>query len=233
MSPDTKKNLLIVEPHSDDGIISAGGFMEKYRHLYNYHFVLVVASDLPLHHNQFLTREQRLDEFQSYVDHFDGTWHKTETSEGQLPLDFDAQLDIYPRRNLVGLIEKAIEASRPDVLMCSGPSFHHDHTATYEAVIAATRPTAMYCPKEIFILENPTYVHATSEMTRFVPDTYVSLSEEEMERKLECFRKCFPSQIRDETNYLSAEGIKAWARYRGIEARCEYAEALQTYMRVV
>ena len=229
----TKKRLMIIEPHSDDGIISAGGFLEKFRDYYEYHFVLVVASDMPLHHNKSLTRERRLAEFEAYVKHFDGTWRRGSDKTPELPLDLDSQLDTYPRRQLVALIEKVIDTTRPDVLMCSGPSFHHDHTAVYEAVIAATRPTARFCPREIYILENPTYVHATSPMTRFQPDTYVSLSNEDLSRKLECFRICFPSQIREDKNYLSADGIRSWARYRGIEARCEYAEAFQTFLRIM
>lgn len=230
MSP--QKRLMIIEPHSDDGVISAGGFLEKFRDVYEYHFVLIVASDLPLHHNQFLTRDQRMAEYDTYVKHFGGIWHRGTDKSSELPLDRDAQLDIYPRRQLVSLIEKAIDAASPDVLLCSGPSFHHDHTAVYDAMIAATRPTARFFPKEIYILENPTYVHAVNPMNRFQPDTYVSLSEEELARKLECFRTCFPSQIRENTNYLSADGIRSWARYRGMEARCEYAEAFQTYLRI-
>ncbi len=228
-----KKRLLIIEPHSDDGIISAGGFLEKYRDHYDYHFVLVVASDLPLHHNQYLTRDQRLAEFEAYVRHFSGSWVPGSDKDIELPLDLDARLDVLPRRQLVALLEDAIEKVKPDVLLCSGPSFHHDHTAVYEAMIAATRPTARFCPNNIFILENPTYVHAVNPMSRFQPDTYVSLSEEDLADKLECFRTCFPSQMRVGKNYLSEEGIRSWARYRGIEARCEYAEAFQTYLRVI
>ena len=228
-----KKRLLVIDPHSDDGIISVGGFLEKYREIYDYHFVLVVASDLPLHHNEFLTREQRLSEFDAYVKHFGGTWHRGSDKTSELPLDLDSQLDIYPRRNLVALIERVIGEVKPDVLMCSGPSFHHDHTAVYESVIAATRPTARFCPNEIYILENPTYVHSINPMSPFKPDTYVNLSEDELSRKLECFRLCFPSQIREDENCLSTEGIRSWARYRGIEARCEYSEAFQTYLRVI
>jgi LmbE family N-acetylglucosaminyl deacetylase len=68
----------------------------------------------------------------------------------------DSRLDLYPRKDLVRLIEEVIADVRPNVLMFSGPSFHHDHTAVYEAVIAATRPTARYFPDEMYILENPT-----------------------------------------------------------------------------
>ena len=228
-----KKRLLMIEPHSDDGVISASGFLNKFNENYEYHFVLVVASDLSLHHNKFLTRNQRLAEYEEYVKHFSGIWHRGLDKSSELPLDLDSQLDIFPRRNLVALLEGVISDTCPDVLMCTGPSFHHDHTAVYEAMVAATRPTARFFPQEIYILENPTYVHSINPMNPFHPDTYVSLSEEELEKKLKCFETCFPSQIRENTNYLSLEGIRSWARYRGIEARCQFAEAFQTFIRVV
>ena len=207
--------------------------MQKYRNHYEYHFVLIAASDIPLHHNLKMTRKDRLAEYESYVKFFNGHWYHGADKETELPLDMDSKLDLYPRGLLVRHIELAIEEIQPDILLFAGPSFHHDHTAVYESVIAATRPTARFCPLEMYILENPTYVHATNPMTQFHPDTYVILTREQIEAKLECFRSCFPSQIRGEKNYLSSEGIKSWARYRGMEARCEYAEAFQTYLRKI
>jgi hypothetical protein len=100
-------------------------------------------------------------------------------------------------------------------------------------MVAATRPTARFFPREIYIMENPTYVHSLGPQTDFKPDLYVSLTEAQMQQKLDCFRTCFPSQIRKSENYLSDNGIRSWARYRGIEARCQYAEALNTFIRVI
>ena len=85
----------------------------------------------------------------------------------------------------------------------------------------------------MYVMENPTYVHSIGPSTDFAPDLYVSMSEEQLTRKLELFASFFPSQVRDEPNYLSLEGIRAWSRYRGIEARCMYAEAFRTYQRVI
>ena len=196
---------MLIEPHSDDGIISAGGFMQKYRNHYEYHFVLIAASDIPLHHNLKMTRKERLDDYESYRNFFNGHWYHGTDNDTELPLDMDSQRDLYPRRHLVRLVETAIEEIKPDIILFAGPSFHHDHTAVYESVIAATRPTARFCPLEMYILENPTYVHATNPMTQFHPDTYVILTREQIEAKLECFRSCFPSQIRCEKKKLSLQ----------------------------
>jgi LmbE family N-acetylglucosaminyl deacetylase len=224
-----QENLLVIEAHSDDSAISASGLLDKHRQRYQYHFLLLTLSDVVMHHAGFVARQQREAEYAAYVKHFEGTWHR----DPELPLDADGTLDRIPKRTLVSLIENIIADVKPAVLLCQGPSFHHDHTLVYEAAIAATRPTARFFPREIYVMENPTYVHSPGPQTDFKPDTYVSLTEAEMTRKLECFRTFFPSQIRHHENYLSEEGIRSWARYRGIEARCQYAEALRTFIRVI
>lgn len=224
-----KQNLLIVEAHSDDSAISVAGFLEKNKNLYQYHFLLAAVSSVEMHHAGYISREQRQNEYDRYVQHFDGVWHR----ECGLPFDADGALDTIGKKALVTAIETVIAKVRPAILICQGPSFHQDHTMVYEATIAATRPTARYFPREIYITENPTYVHSLGPHTDMKPDLYVSLNETDLEKKLECFKTCFPSQVRDDPNYLSEEGIRSWARYRGIEARCKYAEALMTYIRII
>lgn len=225
-----KKKILIIEAHSDDSCISIGGFLERFKQEYEYHFFLTAVSSVKLHHTGLVSREDRIKEYENFINAFNGIWHQ---GEG-IPFDFDSTLDTVARRDIVTAIEQAISTVQPHILICQGPSFHHDHTIVYEATIAATRPTARFCPQEIYVMENPTYVHSIGPSTDFKPDFYCQLTEDEIEQKLERFKKCFPSQIRNgKKNYLSVEGIRSLARYRGIEAGCEYAEALRTYIRII
>ena len=224
----TKKKLLIIEPHSDDSIIAAGGFLEKYGDNYEIYFSLVCASDLDLYHG-FVSRDDRIKEYQSYVSHFGGTFVKTEFNEYILPLDLESKLDLMPRAILVKLIELTIMNIKPDLIMCMGPSFHHDHTLVYESIIAATRPTFLWTPPNVYIMENPTYVHDAYSDRKFNPNLFIELNEEQIDKKNKLFERLFPSQIRTEGNYLSSKGIKKWAQYRGIEARCDFAEAFSIY----
>ena len=224
-----KENLLVVEAHSDDSAISIGGFLNKYRSHYNYHFLLTALSNVRMHHAGEISKAERAKEYENYVAYMDGEW----CCNDRLPVDADGALDTVPRKQIVSLIEDVIEDVRPSVLICQGPSFHHDHTLVYESTVAATRPTARFFPREFYIMENPTYVHSVGPHTDFKPNFYVSLDEEELGAKLKCFRECFPSQIRNNSNYLSEEGIRSWARYRGIEARSLFAEAMQTFKRVI
>lgn len=229
----TKKKCMIIESHSDDSAISISGFLDKYRDVYDYTFLLLTASTLNMNHCGKVSIETRLEEYNNYVKYFDGKWYRESPCDEELPLDFESHLYDFPRNFLVKILETAIRDERPDVLICQGPSFHHDHTLTYEAVIAATRPSLEFCPKEIYITENPTYYHSLGPSTDFKPDTYIELSENQIEKKVDMIEKVFKSQITPSHNCLSRDGIKTWARYRGIESNCIYAEALRTYSRVI
>lgn len=225
-----KKKLLIVEAHSDDSCISVGGFLERFKQEYEYHFFLTAVSSINLHHIGLVSKTDRIKEYEKFIGAFNGIWHH---SDG-IPFDFDSRLDKVPKCEIVVAIENVIGNVKPDVLICQGPSFHHDHTIVYEATIAATRPTALFYPPEIYVMENPTYVHSIGPSTDFKPNFYCKLSAEEVQQKLDRFEEFFPSQIREgHKNYLSLEGIRSLAKYRGIEAGCEYAEALRTYIRIV
>lgn len=219
-----KKKLLVIEPHSDDGMIAAGGLCRHLSVDYEISFCLVTASALNLSMG-FVTREQRMAEFEEYVTLYDGSWVRPDIDGDSLPLDYESRLDRIPKARLVSFIEKSILAVKPDVLITTGPSFHHDHTAVYESVIAATRPTARFMPKLILISENPTYVHEGNVHLTSRPNFYFPLTEDIMSWKIDKFEDIFKSQIRPHENYLSSNGIKRWASYRGLEARCDYAEA--------
>ncbi|MBA3815542.1 MAG: PIG-L family deacetylase [Parachlamydiaceae bacterium] len=225
-----KKKVLIVEAHSDDSCISLGGFLERFKEDYEYHFFLTAVSSVKLHHAGLVSKEDRIKEYENFISAFNGIWHRNE----HVPFNFDSILDRLARRQIVSAIEHVIDEVKPNILICQGPSFHHDHTIVYEATIAATRPTACFIPQEIYVMENPTYVHSIGPSTDFKPDFYCQLTPDQIEQKLERFKICFPSQIRNgKKNYLSIDGIRSLARYRGIEAGCEYAEALRTYIRII
>ena len=217
------KRTLVVEPHSDDSCIGIGGYLLKNQRTSEYGFLLLSASEIDFVHCGKVSRHSRMEEYAEYVSRF---------SHSQLidpnPFDADGRLDTVPRIDLVSKIDKALESFRPDLVITQGPSFHHDHVATYEAVIAATRPTRRHSFSEILVMENPTYVHSPYADAAGIPNVYIELDEDLVDAKNSLFVECFPSQVRDDANCLSPAGIKSWARYRGIEARCEFAEALHS-----
>ena len=217
----TDKKILVIEPHSDDSAIAAGGYLRRLSEANEINFVLISASDKHLHHAGLVSRNTRLEEYASYIARLRGHWVQSPT----LPLDADSKLDLVGKSVLVASIEEQIESVRPDILFVQGPSFHHDHSLTYEATIAALRPTARYFPNKVVVMENSTYGNSSLTGETFRPNFYVPLSESEIDQKLQMFVECFPSQNRPRENSLSPSGLKAWSRYRGLEIQREFAEA--------
>lgn len=222
--------ILVIEAHSDDSAIGAYGYLRK-RKLKgdNIYFIAAAMSGVNMIHCGFVPREVRQEEYRNYIRRLGG-----EYVESFVPFDADSRMDTIPRATIVSAFENVIQETTPDILVLQGPSFHHDHRIVYEAAIAALRPTNLIQPDEILLMENPTYVHSAGPETDFKPNTYCPMTNEEMDEKIDCFRTCFPSQLRSRKNSLSAEGIKAWARYRAIECMTEtYAEAFVTFRRKI
>ena len=229
-----KKKLLIIEPHSDDAMFAAGGYFLRLKQSneYDFYFALINASDIELNHAK-VTRQQRIDEYQAYVDYFGGTFLRPTLSDYQLPIDFDSKLDTFPIATLIKFIEVLINQVQPDVLMTMAPSFHQDHRILYESVIAATRPTFHYSPSEILLMENPTYIHHLYP-NMYSINSYVRLDEDIIDLKIELLQQFFPSQINEtRRGFLSLNSIKKWAQFRGFEAKSEYAEAFALYNRII
>ena len=224
-----KNKILVIEPHSDDGIIGAGGYLLKHKKDSEMFFLLIACSNMNLNHMYDTQRDIRINEFKNYVNYFNGEIIE-EIAGFKLPLEHEAHLDMFPRHDLVKIIETSINSIKPDKVLVSGISFHHDHRAVYEATIAAMRPTSLFFPDQILIYENPTYVHSTDPFSNFKGNHYEILSEDQVDLKIKIFKDLFPSQIRESKNYLSPESIKSWAKYRGMEARTDYAEAFQIYI---
>ena len=222
------KKILVVEAHSDDSAIGAYGFLRK-RSLQGdkLYFLAASMSSMNLNHIGFVSRKTRMMEYADYVKKIGG-----QLVEGFIPFDMESRMDTMPKADIVKAFENVNKRVKPDIIVCQAPSFHHDHTLVYESMIAALRPTTRIQPDEILLMENPTYVHSLGPTTDFIPNTYCQLTEGEMEEKINIFCSCFPSQIRSRQNCLSPEGIRAWAKYRGLESMLEpYAEAFVTFRR--
>ena len=227
-----KKKILVIEPHSDDGIIGAGGYFLKFKKDFDFYFCLITASTLNLNHGK-VTKDTRIQEYEKYVDFFSGKFMRSyKENKEYLPLDEESKLDLFGKARLINIIENVISEVNPDVLMVTGPSFHQDHQLVYESTIAATRPTRALSVKETLIMENPTYVHSPYQ-NFFKPNLYVELDENLIDQKCKVFEDLFPSQYRKTGNYLSKDGIKNHAAYRGIEARAKYAEAFYQFTKKI
>ena len=149
------QKILIIEPHSDDSAIAALGYLKEKSRDNDLYFCLATASSLQLRHKE-VSRTERINEYKSYVKSLGGCYLTPSNSlkTHKFPLDYESNLDTVPTSVLVNIVEEAILEVRPDEILAMGPSFHHDHTILYKAVIAATRPTFNHALKKLLIMEN-------------------------------------------------------------------------------
>jgi LmbE family N-acetylglucosaminyl deacetylase len=225
----SKKKILILEPHSDDSCYSSGGFLKKYENDYEYYFRMMISSDIKLlHANRVVTSKERLEEYKNYAESF----KNGHVIEGRL-FDCESRADTIPLREFVGEVERTLAEIKPDILIIQGDSYHQDHHVLYKACLAAMRPCGLFMPDTVLIGENATYMHKDPTNIELQPNTYCSLTKELVDHKVHLINDYFPSQVRPNTNYLSTQGIIDWAKYRGIESRCDYAEGFYELRRMI
>jgi len=133
------------------------------------------------------------------------------------------QFDKLPILSIVKEIEEEIRNFNPDILFThSSSEVNIDHGITFEAVEIACRPTNKYGPKSIYTFE----VVCSGRykfISDFQPNVFVDISKF-WEKKLKAW-KCYENETRAFPFPRSPEGLETLARYRGMSAGLEKAEA--------
>lgn len=192
-------SILAVGAHPDDIEIGAGGTL------------LNLAESQPGLHAQYLLftgSEQRQREATMAAREFlpgaDVSMKLCELPEGRLPAAWHQVKDT---------MEEVAATFRPDVVIAPhADDAHQDHRTIAEVVPTVFRDQ-LYLGYEI-----PKW---DGDVIR--PSTYVPLSVEVAQRKVELLHKCFPSQR--ERDWWDDEVFLGLARLRGMECRARYAEA--------
>ena len=122
-------------------------------------------------------------------------------------------------RELIQKIENVMKDIQPNIIFVNFYiDTHQDHVALANATIAATR---YY--KNVLFYEVPTTANS------FTPDVFTDITDV-LEKKLEILQ-AHSSQVYKVNigNLDILEVAKSTANFRGIQARCEYAEAFLPY----
>lgn len=137
----------------------------------------------------------------------------------------DQSLDTLRRFELTQDVEKVIKGLEPEVVYT-----HHrgdrnlDHRITYDAVVTACRPLPGSQVRAVYSFEVPSSTEWGDEA--FWPTAFVDVSGEPWERKQKALR-CYGDEVRDYPHPRSSVGIAALARWRGVTAGYDLAEAFE------
>ena len=177
------------------------------------------------HNRQVIRGADRLSEFMK----------SAELLSSEKPIIYtlkDTQFDSTPLSELVTRLDIDIAGFEPTWFFFPEASYHQDHQYVNRACIASLRPTGGYMPEKVFEYETPTATwHGPNQS--FSPTTYSDISMF-VNRKLEAFRTCYPSQHTDvERGRLAEHGMGQHALYRGIEVGIGAAEAFRLLREVI
>lgn len=105
---------------------------------------------------------------------------------------------------------------------------HKDHRLVAEVVLAVARPTPDSSVKRLYMCEIvPSTSWAFGQFgSEFTPNTYLKLTEEEMELKRWAISQ-YGTETRNEPDPRSLAGIEALAKFRGSQVSTEWAEAFK------
>ena len=210
--------VLVVAPHMDDEVLGCGGTIARHVAAGHHVTTCVVANRAYGHRYEpeLIERERR-------------ACQRAQEVLGYQELLF---LDLPDERLDAGLIdiitplEEVLARVRPDLLYCPHRGdYHQDHRAVFDAVRVACRPHASPPVRTIRVCESPSagdHVCACGDWT-FRPVLYVNIAEV-LEQKVAALA-CYEVESRAWPNPRSPEGLRVWARRRGMDVGLPAAEA--------
>ncbi|GHV82960.1 hypothetical protein AGMMS50212_03000 [Spirochaetia bacterium] len=122
------------------------------------------------------------------------------------------------------IVEKQINEFKPDTIFTHcNVDVNNDHLIVFQAVLQATRPCSSNFVERVYLFEILSSTEWRYTET-FKPNVFISLDESHIEAKINAMNQ-YDSELKAFPYPRSEEGIRSLARYRGMQAGCNYAEA--------
>jgi N-acetylglucosamine malate deacetylase 1 len=223
--------VLVISPHADDEVLGCGGMMAALSAAGASVHVLYLAVD-GMHHfglTSPTTYAERLSEIDRVAEIL-GFGYDIAFGDQ----DLTERLDTLPRRDMVDLLQDAMNDRRPDLLLLpSFADYDQDHRAVFDAGFAAARPIAQQFGKwlvpHVFLYEMSKIQWAAEPLPRST--AYFDIGPQ-LPLKLEALR-AYKSQYRPVPHIRSSESVTALAVLRGAEMGVHHAEAFGVLRTIV
>ncbi len=207
------RRVLVVAPHADDEVLGCGGIIQFFRVTGSQVFVQIVANRVIDHREDpaYTARTKQASEAVARLLEVERVFHS------DLP---DERLDA-PLIDVITSIEQVVGEVTPDVVLVpNATDSDQDHRAVAKACRVACRSV-----DAVFAYEVP------GPSRGFVPNYYVDVRRY-LAAKIEAM-KCYEDEMRPYPHPRSERGLECLARFRGIEAQVEFAEAFVLLKQVV
>jgi len=221
MIDNQKHTVAIIVPHGDDEVLGFGGVIQKCIKLgYDVHVVFArkpIDDRTSIQYESIGTAKNILKYQYSHFLEF------TEIEMSHNPLNFFRKLEIV------------LKQINPDIVYTTFyGDIHQDHKITFDWVCRAIRVWGPLNVKALYLGEIPSSTDQYPTITglTFTPNTYVVLSEEEIETKINALG-CYTSEICNYPHPRSREGLLSKASIRGQECGSKYAEAFMCLRNII
>ena len=206
-----------LSPHSDDTELGIGGSISKWTSVGAEVHIFVLASGNASTAAQSTDQRHRREEGILSA-------KRLGASVEFLNLAPDSQFNAAPRGPFVEALEEVLMRKTWDRLYIPLPSFHQDHTVTYEAAIAALRPRkTLRPPSKVLAYEYPG--QAWGPVPPTTGKVYYPISGDNLFAKREALMEHRTQWVADPTApMIGLDAVDSLARLRGTECYSEYAE---------
>ncbi len=220
--------VLVVSPHADDEVLGCGGLLAALRRSQVPVHVVYLAIDGMEHYGlaKATTFRERLGEVERVADLLGFGYSIAYPDQG-----LTERLDTVPLRELVDLVQTALDQQRPDLLLLpAGSDYDQDHVACHRAGFAAARPIGSgqfgkWLVPDVWSYEMSKIQWADAPLPRF--SQFVDITDD-LDAKLAALR-LYASQYRPAPHIRSEESVTALATLRGAEAGTRFAEAFSVH----
>jgi LmbE family N-acetylglucosaminyl deacetylase len=218
------KKILIIAAHPDDEVLGCGGTAARLVKEGNEAYTLILGEGITSRDDsrQKEKREQEIVQLKKQVHEANHVIGIKEVFTYDFP---DNRFDSVPLLDIVKVTETIKNKVKPDIVFTHyEQDLNIDHRVTYQAVLAAMRPTVGETVKEIYSFE----VLSSTEWNyplRFSPDVFFDISET-LKSKLSAMEK-YQSELREYPHPRSIKGIRLNAEQWGMKTGLQYAEAFK------
>jgi len=212
------KNVLIIAAHPDDEVLGCGGVIQNHTSRKDNIYVCIVTDGSSSQYQGDLKKGKTKIKETLKVQKLLGI-------KDYIYLDFpDMKLDTVAHIDLNRKLENVINQIEPSIIYThSSADVNLDHTLVYQSTRVVTRPGKPFL-RRVYSYE----VLSSTEWSRddlFSPNTFLDISAY-IDKKVKAFN-IYRTEVRIFPHPRSTEGIKALAKYRGIQSGYRYAESFQ------
>lgn len=221
------KKILVVVAHPDDELLGLGATMYQLNNEYSCETRVVILGEGITSRADVRDPDKWDRELKIHRENIKNA--QVAIGYGSVELyDFpDNRFDTVALLDIIKVVEKEKNDFGPDAIFTHhGGDVNVDHQRTFEAVITATRPMKDEQVKTVITFETPsgTEWRAATDPKHFVPNMYVSVSEEALQAKISGM-ECYEFEKRQYPHPRSPEALKIQAQRWGVVVGKYYAEA--------